>query len=888
MAISTYTVKRGDTLWKIATTYASSISGNTTNAKIDTLVALNKIKNRNLIYVGQVLKLSGSASSSSSSSSSSSNSNTPTISGFGLQSDDTSGRAMIVNWTWSKKDTRGFTCRWKQYLNGKWVGTDSNVEYPDSVFGTSAEDLYCQSTYSADSAATKVAFQIRPYYKSKDDNSSGEIKYWSDVPWSAEKQYDFSENPPLVPPTPATPVVEEDGLTLTISIDEIDAKELDATSVKFNIVKDNVSSIHTSGAIAINTETNYVSYQYKVSYGSEYKVRACSVNSKGKTSGWSSFSSSVGTKPSAPSGINNYRRNKRSDGTISAYLEWSPVANATHYIIEYTTVVTDFKNAPDNITEVTTEDARTSLEITGISEGSDYYFRVRAANSHGESDPTHVVSIPMGRPPAAPTTWSTANSAFVGEPMELNWIHNSTDGSTQSYAQLSLKINDGEWITYTFRNSTTEFDDTTVNTYDFTYGQSISFKGSLYVKIDTNNPVLQDAKILWKVRTAGVTDEFSDASWSVERTIYIYEKPTLILSMVKDLADEAGTIIENLDSFPFYIRGNVSLKSYELQRPIGYHLRVVSNEFYETVDDTGRTKIINPGDAIYSKYFDDAEVLIVEMSANNIDLESGVMYSVYCAADMSSGLSVDQSYEFSVNWIDVEYSIDATVTVNNDTYTAVISPYCKDTDGNLIENLTLAVYRREYDGTYVEIATNIPNNGTSVTDPHPSLDYARYRLVAKDILTGAISFYDMAGHSINASAIVVQWDEEWSTFDVDDELAVEGPAWSGSMLKLPYNVEVTDKRQREVELVKYVGRESPVTYYGTHRDEAQTWNVAIPKDDKDTVYALRRLSLWAGDVYVREPSGMGYWANVAVSFSQKYKETTIPVTLDITRVEGGM
>ena len=51
MALATYTVKRGDSLWKIASggcgsNIASSISGSTINAKIDTLVRLNNIKNR--------------------------------------------------------------------------------------------------------------------------------------------------------------------------------------------------------------------------------------------------------------------------------------------------------------------------------------------------------------------------------------------------------------------------------------------------------------------------------------------------------------------------------------------------------------------------------------------------------------------------------------------------------------------------------------------------------------------------------------------------------------------------------------------------------------------------------------------------------------------------
>ena len=62
----------------------------------------------------------------------------------------------------------------------------------------------------------------------------------------------------------------------------------------------------------------------------------------------------------------------------------------------------------------------------------------------------------------------------------------------------------------------------------------------------------------------------------------------------------------------------------------------------------------------------------------------------------------------------------------------------------------------------------------------------------------------------------------------------------------------------------------------------------IPKSDKETIYGLRRLARWMGDVYVREPSGSGYWANITVSFSQKHTELTIPVSLSITQVEGGI
>ena len=218
----------------------------------------------------------------------------------------------------------------------------------------------------------------------------------------------------------------------------------------------------------------------------------------------------------------------------------------------------------------------------------------------------------------------------------------------------------------------------------------------------------------------------------------------------------------------------------------------------------------------------------------------------------------------------------------------------EDQEGELVpvlsENCTLSVYRREYNGTFTEIATGVENSeDTYVVDPHPSLDYARYRIVATTNDTGAISYIDIDPIKIGEPAIVIQWAAKWSKFDYDDssETALE-PAWSGSMIKIPYNVDVTNKTNPDVSLIKYAGRQNPVSYYGTHLDETANWNCEIPADDVETLYAIRRLAIWTGNVYVREPSGVGYWANIKVDYSKKHLGVTIPITFDIKRVEGGM
>lgn len=224
-----------------------------------------------------------------------------------------------------------------------------------------------------------------------------------------------------------------------------------------------------------------------------------------------------------------------------------------------------------------------------------------------------------------------------------------------------------------------------------------------------------------------------------------------------------------------------------------------------------------------------------------------------------------------------------------DIYTSISGEnyYCILKESKLVDDVTLSVYRREYDGSFTEIAKNIPNRNVYIPDPHPSLDYARYRIVATSKTTGYVSYYDMPSRYVGCKSVIIQWDEEWNEYDADKG-RTEEKTWTGSLLSLPYNIDVADSRAIEVEMVKYIGRKHPVSYYGTHLGETASWSCSIPKTDKEILYALRRLATWAGDVYVREPSGVGYWANVVVNFNQKHCDPVVPVSFEITRVEGGM
>ena len=885
------TVEKGDTLRSIAKTYLGSSN------KYTYLAKLNNISSPYYIYVGQTIKIKATSVSSSSvkknsTTSKSSNKSSVKITAFGLQSN--SENTIFVTWDWSRSNTKHYQVIWYYYTgdNVWFVGSDSSVTEK-------------QSTYSPPANATIVGVYITPISQTHTVNNN-EVSYWV-ANTSEFKRYYTSDNPPS---TPSGLSVEINDYKLTAKLDNL--QNLNAESIQFQVVKDN-SSVFKTGKSKI--VTGHASYSCVVSAGSEYKVRCRGVRGD-KYSDWSDYSDNVGTAPSTPRGILVCRASSET----SVYLKWRDVANADSYDIEYAEKETYFDNS--DATTVVSGIKFTNYEKTGLDSGKEYFFRVRAVNNEGTSAWSGVKSVVIGKNPVAPTTFSSVTTAVIGEPLILYWIHNAQDGSSQTYAEIELTINDVTEIK-TIKNTTDEDE---------------KDKTSSYI-VDTSG-YIEGTTIYWRVRTAGVTNTYGD--WSIQRTVNVYAPPTLQLNM----EDLNGEPIDTLNTFPFHVS---ALSGPNTQIPTGYHLSITSNSIYETVDDIGNIKNVNKGDEVYSKYFDVTDAsLSVDISASDVDLENNINYTMTCTVSMNSGLTAESSVDFTVSWSEAVVRPNAEISIDRDTLSAYIRPYYEDypyvtykvsyvngvytktsvilpdtlegmsvidaytstgemvfsttyngeqiyfcvvqgTTGVLVENVLLSVYRREFDGTFTEIAKNLDNtSATFVTDPHPSLDYARYRIVAVTKDTGAVSYYDVPAYPVAEKAVVIQWDEKWSEFDTTNEDPLEQPPWSGSLLKLPYNIDVSDSHSSDVTLIEYIGRKHPVSYYGTQLGETSSWSMEIAKDDVDTLYALRRLAVWMGDVYVREPSGSGYWASISVSFSQTHCSVTIPVTLDITRVEGGI
>lgn len=725
----------------------------------------------------------------------------------------------------------------------KWeYDTGDNVWFAGNEMSVTIKNV----TYSPPSNVIKIKVTVKPIAKKRKVNGV-ETDYWTGSEVVAE--YTVSNDPPEVPETPN---VSMEDYQLTCRIDNIPDPKSD--SIEFQIYSGN--ELYNSGIVDVITCRAI--YVITVAAGRDYRVRARAINHISDTllySQWSAFTTDeILTKPTVVENIVC----KAVDRT-NVEITWDAVQNAETYDIEYCINSGYFDSSDATQTVDNIETIR--YLFTGLEQGQIYYFRVRSVNDAGYSEWSDIVSLELGTVPTPPSTWSSTTTAVVGEPVTLFWSHNSKDNSSQRSAQISLTIN-GQTEIVTIDTSEQPDDEKTM----------------LYTIPDEMIQV--GAIIEWRVRTKGVMDSYSD--WSIARKITVYVQPTLS-TRITDQNNVDETLIESL---PFYIKCSTSPAS---QYPISYYINIIAMSTYNSVDNYGRDVIINAGDSVYSKTLDTEEQLIHEISGHNITLQNGINYAVNVEVLMNSGLTAYDNKIISISWTSGLYEPNATIGVNKENLYAYIMPFCKDEDGLTVPNISLSVYRREFDGRFTEIAKNLTNGENAyVIDPHPALDFARYRIVAKNLATGNATYYDAPAFPINEKSLVIQWDEAWTNFNAFEEHVFSQNPWGGSMLKLKYNIRTAENSSKDVSFVDYIGRSSPVTYYGTKVEYSGAWSTDIPKNDTETVYQLRRINSWLGNVYVREPSGSGYWANISISFTRSYNELVIPITINVTKVEGGI
>ena len=662
MAQGPYTDSKG--------TYVIVVSGDTLGAIAEkhnngysTYMALaraNDISDPNIIHVGQKIYLtkgSSGGSSPSTTTTTTTNQNKVTNVQLGLLSSD--DKTLCVTWAWGKpKETEKYRVKWTYVTENGLTFTSIN----DSSVDQDYPDAARVATFSIPENAEKISVQIlpvsleystvttkivnglvettttkkqSPQSKSTTTTSTVVTTYWTAV-WSDEKTF-YTKN--LPPNAFEAPSIELKDLTLTAKLEKIDMSQTTATHVEFRVIQ-NHKMIYNSGGqnklpLEEDGDTGYglASFSCKVTPGAEYSV-ACRAWSGNLYSDWSQPSETIKTRPNAPKGFVDIR----AVSEYSVYLKWDAVPAADSYDIEYLTEKDKFDTIPNPATSVTVENA-TECRIIDLAGGNEYFFRIRACNgsdSTNQSEWSEISSIKIGTKPSAPTTWSSVTKGIVGEPITLYWVHNSTDGSWMTKADLD--------ITFYEQNADHEYINKGTAMYHLVDGPghyAIDANGTCKqvekfeddkdkfntcsCRVDTTGLGYRDGvKIEWRMRTAGITGTFNEKDgWSTTRTIDIHAAPhftDFTLSTVNGV----------LKSYPLMINGLVA--KYKTQSPLGFHVSILANSTYDTVDNLGNDKTVSAGEEVFSRYYDSFEPFPIYLLPSDLSLESSMSYTLICTA----------------------------------------------------------------------------------------------------------------------------------------------------------------------------------------------------------------------------------------------------------------
>lgn len=824
------------------------------------------------------------------------------ITEFGIQPGTT--KTINVKWSFSKKvkvnssdipDSNGTAKETLKEFKYEW-----NYYTGDGIklVGSHGTQTGKTMSYGAPENATTVKFRVKPISKTytteskrteeyKDSNGkkkTREVKittthsYWKGE-WSPWRTMKFTA--PSIPPVPTVELKRDDNsYFLTARVDVYDSK---AEYIEFVVVQNNTS---VSFCQTVKKVENTASVEVRgLQNGSEYKVKCrakrtppASVQGiqageyKPDDTGWESdyteYSSPVYTPPNPTTITHIY-----GTSPTSVRLTWNGVMYATSYKVEYTTNPEYFDTSSSNVgsTEIT---VGTEANITGLESGKTHYFRVLVCNGTGESQPSEIVNVTIGEAPAAPTTWSLLSTAKYGERIPVYWVHNTKDSSKQRKAQICASYNGI---------------DTYIDIDNPSFG-SDNYEENLTSEypLDTT-PCGGDGTIKWKVRTMGIMEAWSP--WSIERSIKVYVAPEITINSNLELGDPSI-----LHRYPMNITLSTNVSK---QKPISYSLFIIANQPYCTVDESGQELIVSVGDMVFRKNYDVNDASIdISLTPGDVNLANGLCYTIVAAVTTDAGLTDEKTLTFVTSFEYSDYKVDAELMWDNYMKSASIRPWCdiveyddndEMTSCELAEDVSLAVYRREPDGSFTLVQNGIPNDyATTIIDPHPSLDYMRYRVVATNAKSGEMEYDDIPMEYVGEKSIIIQWNESWSNYNMFLDRSDEELVQASSLLMLPFNIDINEEYSPDVKHVEYIGRKNPVGYFGTQQGVTANWKTDIIKSDTETLNLLRRLAVYKGTVYVREPSGVGYNATIKVSMSQTHCQPTIPVNLSITKVEGGV
>jgi len=232
---------------------------------------------------------------------------------------------------------------------------------------------------------------------------------------------------PAVGCTPGTP----DGLTAGLISGTVMLNwNRVAGATSYAVFEGTASGAEGTSPVATTSNTNTLISH--LAGGKTYYFTVKAVNAKGSSGSSNEASVAVPLPPAAPSGLT------ATPGNAKVTLSWKASTGATSYEVFQGTAAGAESTVP-----VQTGLTATSATVSGLKNGSTYYFVVKAVNSGGESPKSSEAKATLALAPATPASVTAATGSTAGS-VTLSW---SAVSGAASYNVYRGTVSDGEGST---------------------------------------------------------------------------------------------------------------------------------------------------------------------------------------------------------------------------------------------------------------------------------------------------------------------------------------------------------------------------------------------------------------------------------------------------------
>lgn len=485
--------------------------------------------------------------------------------------------------------------------------------------------------------------------------------------------------------------------------------------------------------------------------------------------------------------------------------------------------------------------------IKGLEAGKTWYFRARYHGLIDEDDVTsawsEISQIDLATTPETPTL--TLSSGFVlrGVPISASWDYVNEDESPQDYAEVAIVIVVDSRITPLVCIAHT-------NT-----AQSVVIRRNVWELSTT---------YLLSCRVRAASGRYSD--WSNPVSVYCPASPSLDFATLPDQAITDG-VMSALGVVGISCTADNSTGQYSLSiiRAADYHVDRPDDGIYDGYE----------GETIWTQsggYNGGAYTVTYEIEKDDLigELDDGAPYLLIGSLTDEYGQTATAQMPFKVNWAHKASIAPPSVKSDQRLMAVRITPTKPDgwVDGDVFDIYRITVDQPELivrDGEY----------GTTYVDPYPGFgNLCGHRVVAKTA----------TGSYIDEDNAIAWRDLYYDDGDVIDSNSMVIDA-NGVRIELPYNLELTNKWQKDFKRTSYLGGSVQGDWNPAVLRDLTAKTVIVKNQDTGELMDLRDLAAYTGPAHIRTPDGSSFACDIQVTETASYDDRKVQYSLTVKGID---